>query len=233
MNSKSFKMSSFDSKQSRQALLNRPWHTMCNLKCNPTSQEVLHRTRSVPASDPASSNAFPPPKHFQRKAKQVRNAGSISDAAPIVVSADRHHRLLHISNELSERLGFQPSEICGRMLGVLQGPKTDAKTLLQAVKSACMLVPAECKVILYSREGVEHSLAVSCWPITSEFGEVTGCGIHIGAPSSGPRRPVLPFHAAAAAAEAEKLRRVNRALYNFRTGLAIQSSHRKCCIPCR
>lgn len=228
MNSRSFKTDMVSPALSRRAFANRPWHTMYDLKCSSTSEETplrllktteetpppFPRTLSAPNSTPTI--ALPSPKRFQRSSKP--------DAVAIIVSANQCHKVMSISADFSKRFGYQPNEICGRSLSILQGPNTDSKALQHAIKSACMSCPATLPLSLYTRDSAERAMTVSCWPITSADNDVTGCGLII-----------RDFDAAAYAWQkmatsdrrSYRARQTFRAQNNFRVGLTL---HHEACI---
>ena len=189
---------------------------MIDLTCQSTAEKVpLRRTQSSPAVSPTTCNPLPPPTRFRRS----KPVPATSDDTIITVSADKCPKIIRVATELSQRFGYEPSEICGRSLNILQGPKTDSKALHHAIKSACVFCPAALPLSLYSREGAERTMTVSCWPITSGDGEVTGCSLQIRDYPA--HSPALIAQHEATWCQEKKSTLAYRRRYNFQMGLTI------------
>jgi PAS domain S-box-containing protein len=148
------------------------------------------------------------------------------DTTVVIVSAGKCHKVIHISTELSKQFGYEAAEICGRSLSILQGPKTDSKALHYAIKSATMLSPADLSLVMYSREGSELAMTASCFPITSNNGEVTGCRLQIREASMA-QSPLSMAPQKTTLASNRRIVLAYRKQYNFHMGLVIDHVHRQ------
>jgi PAS domain S-box-containing protein len=223
----------------KKSFLANQWHSMCNLDCSaliPSQEEccglAVHYNEAQ-ARPLTYDDELPPPQYYQRpqphsspsEPQQRQNAKRNIPTA--VLSLVKPHKVLSISKELCDFLGFEAEEMLGRSLNLLHGPKTDAKIVTSAIKNTGLLTSGHFSTTLYARDGSERSIRASCVPYFGEGGVLAGCKLQLL-----PELPCLELsalHLDEAAAErlqqAERIKRsCYRSKYNFSTGLTIQRS---------
>ena len=169
-----------------------------------------------------AGNELPPPKRFDRKQclqATAENSNSIADPSTftMVVSASRPHTILSVTDELPRFLGYSPQQICGRSLGVLQGPNTNASQLHAALKSAAISHSSTSLAVkLYSSQGAELDLVLACAAQADST-----LGVHVQAAAAA---EAVVAQRLGAAEDKRGLRRQYRKRYCFRQGLAIQQA---------
>ncbi len=127
------------------------------------SGQEMEEVPPAPSSGRRSKTAMPKPK------------------PRAVVSLVSPHKLLMLSKDFCELFGFSvESEICGRAVKVLHGPRTDTGLLVSAIKNAAVMVSTTCtNVVLYDREGTDIELEIKFSPYMSGDEALAGCLIEL------------------------------------------------------
>ena len=112
---------------------------------------------------PGLEQLLPPPKKYERKSSTTTSL-DVKDSRSwtIEISICKPHRILYVSNEVSDLLEYPSHKICNRSISILQGPNTDILNLHSSFKSALMSVPSIVCIILYSSSGKEQELTAEC-----------------------------------------------------------------------
>ena len=196
----------------RCALASRAWKSLPQFESN-SGNKVNHLNRITfkassakgfeCANDEVAGNELPPPKRFERKQCMQPAAHRISS--------------ISVPDELAGFLGYSPQQICGRSIGVLQGPGTNASQLHAALKSAAISHSSTSLAVkLYSSQGAELDLVLACVAQADST-----LGVHVQAAAAAEAAVAQRL----GAAEAKRgLRRQYRKRYCFRQGLAIQQA---------
>ena len=196
----------------RCALASRAWKSLPQFESN-SGNKVNHLNRITfkassakgfeCANDEVAGNELPPPKRFERKQCMQPAAHRISS--------------ISVPDELAGFLGYSPQQICGRSIGVLQGPGTNASQLHAALKSAAISHSSTSLAVkLYSSQGAELDLVLACVAQADST-----LGVHLQAAADAEAAVAQRL----GAAEAKRgLRRQYRKRYCFRQGLAIQQA---------
>ena len=215
----------------RDVLASRAWKSLPQFESNSEAKEngwsritfKASSAKTVECNDlEDDGNELPPPKRFERKQclqATAHNTSISSDpcAFTMVVSASRPHTILSVTDELPRFLGYSPQQICGRSIGVLQGPGTNASQLHAALKSAAISHSSTSLAVkLYSSQGAELDLVLACAAQADST-----LGVHVQAAAAAEAAVAQRL----GAAEAKRgLRRQYRKRYCFRQGLAIQQA---------
>lgn len=107
--------------------------------------------------------------------------GKLPRRAPIlkpkaVVSLIAPHKMLIVSEDFCSLFGYSvESEICGRAVKVLQGPRTDPSTLVSGIKGSALGSSTRRNIILYGREGNDMELEACFSPYQSGDESLAGC----------------------------------------------------------
>jgi hypothetical protein len=100
-----------------------------------------------------------------------------------IVSLVSPHKLLMLSKDFCDLFGFSvESEICGRAVKILQGPRTDSGLLVSAIKNAAMGMTTCTNVVLYDREGADIELEIKFSPYMSGDDMLAGCLLELLSP---------------------------------------------------
>jgi hypothetical protein len=92
-----------------------------------------------------------------------------------VVRISAPHKIEQVSTDLLDLFQLSASQCIGRTMGVLSGPGTDTKTLMQLVEAARFGKEETAVLMLYSRSGAGDKFCVTAQPYFSNCGELTGC----------------------------------------------------------
>jgi hypothetical protein len=96
--------------------------------------------------------------------------------AKALVSLASPHRLLIITKEFCDLFGYSAdSEICGRALKTLVGPRTDLSALAAGMQSVAMIEVACYNLALYNRNGEDVKVEVTFSPYMSDSETLAGC----------------------------------------------------------
>ena len=223
----------------KKSFVSNPWHSMSNLEGTNfmSSQEddcglaVFYNEDMI---KPLSCEVeLPPPQYFHRNQSHSSPSGSHqkehakTNLPTAVLSLVKPHKVLSISTEMCDFLGFGAEEMMGRSLNLLHGPKTDAKALTSAIKNTGVLSSSQFSTTLYSRDGSERRINASCSPYFGEGGVLAGCKLQLLPDGcSLADQAVCSSNLVESAAQlADRSKRAcYRSRYNFCTGLAIQRS---------
>jgi hypothetical protein len=113
-----------------------------------------------------------------------RAARSISATAnaKAVISIYPPHQLLIVTKEFRDLFGYTvDSEICGRALRNLYGPRTDPKTIASSMRSVAMINSASHSVVLYNRDGEGSEFNAMFTPFLSDAETLAGCLLELSA----------------------------------------------------
>ncbi len=122
-------------------------------------------------------------------------------------------------------LGFETEQMMGRSLNLLNGPKTDVKAVISAIKNTAALSAASFSTTLYARDGSELRISASCVPYFGEGGVLAGCKLQLLPENHALVDPALDEAVTERLVQAERTKRAcYRSMYNFRTGLMIHRS---------
>ena len=97
--------------------------------------------------------------------------------AKAVASLNYPHKLLIVTRDFCELFGYtaMDSEICGRDLKTLFGPRTDPAAVSQGMQSAAMIETASHCVALYTRDGDCLEVEATFSPYMSDEETLAGC----------------------------------------------------------
>jgi hypothetical protein len=109
------------------------------------------------------------------KGRAVRSVSATSNAKA-VISIHSPHQLLIVTKEFRDLFGYTiDSEICGRALRNLYGPRTDQKTIASSIRSVAMVNSTSHSVVLYSRDGEGSVFNATFSPFLSDKDTLAGC----------------------------------------------------------
>jgi hypothetical protein len=216
----------------------KSWHSMRDLDCTDYLSSQEDECRLAVSYDevmmrPLSyEDELPPPQYYHRSKSHSspsmthQNPRAGKNLPTAILSLVKPHKILSISTEMCDFLGFGAEEMMGRSLNLLHGPKTDAKALTGAIKNTGLLSSAQFSTTLYSRDGSELRISGTCVPYFGEGGVLAGCKLQLLADENGVADPALVcVDSTIAAATADQSKRAcYRSRFNFCTGLAIQLS---------
>ena len=109
----------------------------------------------------------------------------------VVVSLLPPHKLLVVTQELCAFFGYldaRESEICGRPLHTLFGPRTDQATIESGIQHTAHLVASQHTVVLYNRDGQDVEVAATFSPYLSDRDTLAGCLLELAPQPELPRR---------------------------------------------
>jgi hypothetical protein len=127
----------------------------------------------IPVLYTAESDDCPPlaPCAIARRKKSASKP-----QAKALVSLASPHRLLIITKEFCDLFGYSAdSEICGRALKTLVGPRTDLAALGAGMQSAASMEVACYNLALYNRNGEDVKVEVTFSPYMSDSETLAGC----------------------------------------------------------
>ena len=106
----------------------------------------------------------------------ARRKSKPKPTAKALVSLTSPHKLLIVTKEFCDLFGyFVDSEICGRALKTLVGPRTDLSAVLSGMQSVAMIDIACFSLALYNRDGEEVKVEVTFSPYMSDSETLSGC----------------------------------------------------------
>ena len=170
---------------------------------------------------------LPPPKYY-RRSTPCQNEVVTKKLAPklptLILSLVKPHKILAVSKEACDFLGYGEEEISGRSVSMLQGPKTDTAGLCAAIKNTGVLSSGEFSTVIYARDGSELKIAAALVPYIADGGKLAGCKLQLILDNASESDDVVE-RLAKWTGNAEKGKRSqHRAHHNFCTGLTIQLS---------
>jgi hypothetical protein len=107
---------------------------------------------------------------------RVSKASAPKPKPRAVVSLVSPHKLLMLSQDFCELFGFSAdSEICGRAVKILQGPRTDPIGLIAGIKDSALSSTTRRTLVLYDRGGRDFELEVQFSPYLGSDEVLSGC----------------------------------------------------------
>jgi hypothetical protein len=96
--------------------------------------------------------------------------------AKAVFSLHSPHKLLIVTQDVCDLFGYVVvSEICGRALTTLFGPRTDRSAIASGIQSVAMNTVAHHDIVLYNREGEGLMVTATFSPLLSDAETLAGC----------------------------------------------------------
>ena len=142
--------------------------------------------QSLPGSRPfddaslkqSFNEALPAPIKFNKVSTPDTCHTSCGHGA--IVSLLKPHKILAASNEFLNTVGFTSSQVCGRSISSIFGPRTDTVRIMAAIKNTGHLETTEVNTVLYASNGREVDLCATLRPhlVTSGRG-IGGCLLQI------------------------------------------------------
>ena len=142
--------------------------------------------QSLPGSRPfddaslkqSFNEALPAPIKFNKVSTPDTCHTSCGHGA--IVSLLKPHKILAASNEFLNTVGFTSSQICGRSISSVFGPRTDTVRIMAAIKNTGHLETTEVNTVLYASNGREVDLCASFSPyFKSSEAHLGGCLLQI------------------------------------------------------
>ncbi len=144
----------------------------CDLKMPYAEIVTIAGVSDIPILSGQEMEEVPPAPSSGRRPKTARP----KPKPRAVVSLVSPHKLLMLSKDFCELFGFSvESEICGRAVKILQGPRTDPDLVVSAIKNAAMASTTCTNVVLYDREGTDIELEIKFSPYMSGDEALAGC----------------------------------------------------------
>ena len=169
---------------------------------------------------------LPPPKYYCRS-KPCQTEVTIKKPAvrlpTLILSLLKPHKILAVSKETCELMGYKEDEMLGRSVSILQGPKTDKAGLCAAIKNTGVLSSGDFSTVIYARDGSELNITATLVPYYADGGQLAGCKLQLLLETTEIDDVVERLAKWTANAEKKK-RSIYRAHHNFCTGLIIQLS---------
>ena len=178
---------------------------------------------------------LPPPMSFKTYLKhrsELAHTKSKSVTSAIVVSPSKPHKILSVSNEISNIFDFPQDTLCGRSIRVFQGPKSDAAALDAAIRRSGIQGVQNLAFIFYTSSGVEYETNLRCVPLFQKNGKMYGCSLLISMRNQHIFKDIeidssADFPVAEQSSKhllAQRLNREYRSMYNAHTGLLIHQA---------
>jgi hypothetical protein len=96
--------------------------------------------------------------------------------AKVVFSLHSPHKLLIVTQELCDLFGYVVnSQICGRPLATLFGPRTDLSAISSGLQIVATNATARHPVVLYNRDGEALAVVATFSPFLSDAETLAGC----------------------------------------------------------
>ncbi len=128
---------------------------------------------NIPDLCKADHDVSPPTAPLMGRA---RRSVSTTANAKAVISIHSPHQLLIVTKEFRDLFGYTiDSEICGRALRNLYGPRTDLKTVASSIRSVAVLNSTRHSIVLYSRDGEGKVFNATFSPFLSDTDTLAGC----------------------------------------------------------
>ncbi len=104
-----------------------------------------------------------------RSQRQTANAKAVFSLHP-------PHKLLIVTQDVCDLFRYVvDSEICGRALTTLFGPRTDLSAIASGIQSVAMNTVARHTIVLYNRDGEGLTVAATFSPFLSDAETLAGC----------------------------------------------------------
>ena len=144
----------------------------CDLKMPYSEIVTTAGVSDIPQLHGFESEELPPAPSMGR----LRRKSAPKAKPQAVVSLIAPHKLLIVSEDFCALFGYSvESEICGRAIKILQGPKTDPSVLIPGIKGAALGATTRRSVTLYDRDGKGLELEATLSPYQSGDESLAGC----------------------------------------------------------
>jgi PAS domain S-box-containing protein len=145
----------------------------CDLKMPYSEIVAIAGVSDIPILHGQEIDEVPPAPSSVRRSKP---AMAPKPKPKAIVSLVSPHKLLMLSQDFCELFGYSvESEICGRAVKILHGPRTDPGLLVSAIKNAAMASTTCTNVVLYHRDGNDIEVEIKFSPYMSGDGALAGC----------------------------------------------------------
>jgi hypothetical protein len=143
----------------------------CDLTMPYSEIVTIPGVSDVPQLHGCDCEELPPPPSMGRSRKRTRKKKPNA-----VISLISPHKLLIVSEDLCALFRYTvESEISGRAVKLLQGPRTDPTLIVAGIKGSALGASMVKNVILYDREGNAMELEASFSPYQSGDESLAGC----------------------------------------------------------
>jgi hypothetical protein len=96
--------------------------------------------------------------------------------ASVILSLLSPHKLLIVTQDFCDLFRYTvDSEICGRALKTLYGPRTDSSMIASGIRSVAMNEAAAHTIVLYNRDGESVQVKALFTPYLSDAETLAGC----------------------------------------------------------
>lgn len=95
----------------------------------------------------------------------------ITEAAPI--DAPEGPAIIYVNRAFTEMTGYQEIDVLGKTPRILQGPKTDEKTLKQVKAALQHKEPIQAEILNYRKDGTTYWVEINIVPVKNEAGWYT------------------------------------------------------------
>jgi hypothetical protein len=148
----------------------------CDIKMPYSEIVTIAGVSDIPSLQGQDFDEMPPPPNSLRSRKVV-----VPKANPkAVVSLISPHKLLIVSKDFCDLFGYTvESEICGRAIKLLEGPRTDPSVLVSGIKNSALTSTASCSLVLYGRDGQDVEVEISFSPYLGDNHTLSGCLLEI------------------------------------------------------
>jgi hypothetical protein len=95
----------------------------------------------------------------------------------MIVSASNQPRIVSVTSDLADLLGYTIEQLLGRSLTILHGPESDAPAVCAAIKAATFMQNTELIATFYDYSGTVHRYLMSLSPELDGDAHSIGCQI--------------------------------------------------------
>jgi hypothetical protein len=95
----------------------------------------------------------------------------------MIVSASNQPRIVSVTSDLADLLGYTMEQLLGRSLTILHGPESDAPAVCAAIKAATFMQNTELIATFYDYSGTVHRYLMSLSPELDGDAHSIGCQI--------------------------------------------------------
>ena len=125
------------------------------------SCEVLFDDKSLRGS---FNECLPSPSKFTRHKSMAYSCMDDKCCSGAIISILKPHKIITVSTEFLNTIEFSSSQICGRSIGVLFGPRTDTSSFTAAIKNTGLCQSATIDTILNTSAGADLRVTASFSP---------------------------------------------------------------------
>jgi hypothetical protein len=97
----------------------------------------------------------------------------------MIVSTTNQPRIVSVTCDLADLLGYTVEQLLGRSLTILHGPESDAPAVCAAIKAATYMQNTELTATFYDRSGTVHRYLTSLSPELDGDAHSIGCQIFL------------------------------------------------------